>query len=299
MEALITTTIKNYPLIRKGKVRDIYQIDDHRLLIIATDRISAFDSILPNGIPGRGKILNQMSVFWFKYTEDIIPNHLLAWRVKDYPTDLIEWEDELEGRSMLVKIADRIDIECVVRGYLAGSGWRSYQKNGTVCGIKLPEGLGLSARLPEPIFTPSTKAETGHDENISFHRMSKMIDPQLAEKLKETSLALYIKARDYALDKNIIIADTKFEFGLLKDKLILIDEALSPDSSRFWNLLDWEEGVTQKSYDKEYIREYLRSIGWMGDGPIPTLPPEVVEGTLKKYNTIFKNLVPPTFFEKA
>ncbi|MBN2541398.1 phosphoribosylaminoimidazolesuccinocarboxamide synthase [bacterium] len=296
MKEVLETNISNYPLIKRGKVRDIYQLDDERLLIIATDRLSAFDSILPNGIPGRGKILTKMSVFWFKFMEDIVPNHLLEWRADKFPAGLSDWRDVLENRSMIVHIADRIDVECVVRGYLAGSGWRSYQETGTVCGIDLPGGLSESARFENPIFTPSTKAESGHDENISYERMATIIDSDLAEKIRDVSLKIYQKASQYAIERNMIIADTKFEFGLSDGKLILIDEILSPDSSRFWDLDTWEEGVHQRAYDKEFIRTYLRNIGWQGDGEIPTLPDDIIQATLQRYQEAYERLVPEDFF---
>ncbi len=298
-QAVLTTDIKEYPLYAKGKVRDVYDLGD-KLLIIATDRISAFDVVLPNGIPGKGKILNSMSVFWFDYISDIIPHHLIASEVDLYPENLQKYRQLLEGRSMLVKKAKRIDIECVVRGYISGSLWKEYvlarqdSKGNTVTvkGVKFPATLIESAKLPYPIFTPATKASSGHDENISFEQMSDVVGEQLAFQLKEKSLAIYKKAFDYAYSKKIIIADTKFEFGILSDQLILIDEIFSPDSSRFWSASDYHPGEPQDSFDKQYIRDYLESMDWDKTPPAPSLPAEVIEKTLEKYNQAYLSLVP-------
>jgi len=297
-EALLGTDIKEYPLYAKGKVRDVYDLGD-KLLIIATDRISAFDVVLPNGIPGKGKILNSMSVFWFEYVSDIVPNHLITAEVELYPENLHKYSHILEGRSMLVKKAKRIDIECVVRGYISGSLWKEYvmtrkdSRGNTVevKGIKFPASLIESAKLPRPIFTPATKAASGHDENISLEQMSHLVGDQLALQLKEKSLAIYKKAYDYAYRKKIIIADTKFEFGISNDQVILIDEIFSPDSSRFWSAADYHPGEPQDSFDKQYIRDYLESIDWDKTPPGPSLPAEVIKKTLEKYKQAYLSLV--------
>jgi len=298
-EAVLATDIKEYPLYARGKVRDVYDLGD-KLLIIATDRISAFDVVLPNGIPGKGKILNSMSVFWFEYVSDIVPNHLVTAEVELYPENLHKYSKILEGRSMLVKKARRIDIECVVRGYISGSLWKEYvmarkdSRGNTVevKRIKFTATLIESAKLPSPIFTPATKAETGHDENISFEQMCDSIGDQLAILLKEKSLAIYKKAFDYAYQKKIIIADTKFEFGILNDQVILIDEIFSPDSSRFWSASDYHPGEPQDSFDKQYIRDYLESIDWDKSPPAPSLPAEVMKKTKEKYKQAYLSLVP-------
>lgn len=286
---LLKTEINELPLIARGKVRDIYDLDD-KLLIVTSDRISAFDCVMQNEIPRKGRILNQMSVFWFRYVSDIVENHFISDKVEDYPEALHKYAEMLEERSMLVKKAKRIDVECIVRGYLSGSGWKEYGKTGAVCGIKLPEGLRESDKLPETLFTPSTKADSGHDENVSFETVVEMIGADLAEKLRDTSIRIYEKAREYADTKGIIIADTKFEFGLLGDKLILIDEILSPDSSRFWPKNDYEPGRSQKSYDKQFVRDYLESIEWNKQPPAPELPPEIVGKTMDKYKEAYQRL---------
>ena len=270
------------PLLARGKVRDIYDLDD-MLLIVATDRISAFDCVMPNGIPGKGKILTEMSLFWFDYTRDIVPNHLVASDVDDFPAELRRFREQLEGRSMLVKKAERIDVECIVRGYISGGGWREYQKLGSICGIELPTGMLECQKLPDSIFTPSTKAEEGHDENVSYEEIAAMLGAERAEELRGLSLAIYEKARSYAETKGIIIADTKFEFGRLDGKTILIDEILSPDSSRFWPMKDYEPGKSQPSFDKEFLREYLNGLEWDKTPPAPELPGEIVVKTLAKY----------------
>ncbi|OGC92578.1 MAG: phosphoribosylaminoimidazolesuccinocarboxamide synthase [candidate division Zixibacteria bacterium RBG_16_48_11] len=298
-QALMQTDFKELKLFAKGKVRDVYDLDD-KLLIVATDRISAFDVVLPNGIPGKGKILTQMSIFWFNLIADVIPNHLLAHRTEDYPAGLQKYKKILEGRSMLVKKAKRIDIECVVRGYISGSLWKEYKDarkravNGEVIvhEIEFPDTLSESDKLPQIIFTPATKAEEGHDENISFERMCQMVGKNLAEELREKSLKIYQKAYEYALQKGIIIADTKFEFGLDKGKIILIDEIFSPDSSRFWSKADYKPGHPQDSFDKQYIRDYLESIKWDKTPPGPKLPDEIVQKTLEKYEQAYRWLVP-------
>jgi phosphoribosylaminoimidazole-succinocarboxamide synthase len=280
----------------RGKVRDIYDLGD-KLLFIATDRLSAFDWVLPNAIPDRGKILNSMSVFWFEYTKDIIDNHLITADFNQFPPSLKPYRDQLEGRSMLVKKAKRIDLECIARGYLIGSGYSDYLKikpeKGRVNlhGNSLPEGLKLAGKLPQPIFTPSTKAESGHDINISLKQAADLLGEDLADKLKDVTLAIYQKAADYALTKGIIIADTKFEFGFWNDKLILIDEILSPDSSRFWPADSYKPGENPSSYDKQFVRDYLSNCGWDKNSEPPRLPDEIINKTLEKYKEAHRLLV--------
>jgi phosphoribosylaminoimidazole-succinocarboxamide synthase len=276
-------------LLGRGKVRDIYAVDD-QLLIIATDRISAFDVVLGSGIPLKGQILTQMSTFWFDFTRDIISNHLAAATLEEFPLHLRKHADLLTGRSMLVKRAKPIPVECVARGYLAGSGWKEYQSQQTVCGIRLPSGLNESARLPDPIFTPATKASSGHDENISFQKSIDLVGRETAEHLKEWTLAIYHKAATYALTKGIIIADTKLEFGIHRDKIILIDEVLTPDSSRFWPAAEYAVGRPQRSFDKQFVRDYLEEIGWNKQSPAPALPDWVVEATSQKYREAYERL---------
>ncbi len=289
-KVIVETNLPDIKLLRRGKVRDVYEVGEH-LLIIATDRISAFDVVLPNGITGKGKILTQISLYWFDRMKDIIENHIVATDVKDYPALLHKYRDELEGRSMLVKKANPMPVECIVRGYLSGSGWKEYNAKGTVCGIKLPAGLIESSRLSEPIFTPSTKAEEGHDINISFDRMRTIVGDEKAEELKNASLRIYAKARDMAEQKGIIIADTKFEFGVYEGKLILIDEILTPDSSRFWSMKTYEPGTGQDSYDKQIIRDYLLSLDWDQTYPGPVLPADVVEKAIERYREIYRIIV--------
>ena len=281
--------LPNCELIGRGKVRDIYAIKDH-LLIVATDRISAFDFILGSGIPGKGKVLTQMSLFWFEFMGDVVSNHLVTARVEEFPSDLNEYADVLRGRSMLVKKAQPIPVECVVRGYLAGSSWKEYQFSQSVCGIKLPPGLQESSKLPEPIFTPATKAMSGHDENIPFEKVVDLVGRKRAESLKKWTLDIYRSAADYALTKGIIIADTKLEFGIFQDEIILIDEVLTPDSSRFWPATDYVAGQAQESFDKQFVRDYLEQIGWNKQPPAPSLPQWVVEATRKKYQEAFERL---------
>jgi len=269
----------------RGKVRDIYDLGD-RLLLVASDRISAFDVVLPEGIPGKGRVLNTISVYWFGQTRDIIPNHLISTDVGDYPEEFRKYGDVLEGRSMLVKKTKPLPVECIVRGYVAGSGWKEYKRSGSICGIPLPPGLLESSRLDTPIFTPSTKAEAGtHDENISFERAAGLLGRELAEKVGEVSIALYSRARDIAEKKGIIIADTKFEFGIDEKSggLILIDEVLTPDSSRFWPTDEYRPGGPQKSFDKQFVRDYLETLDWDKKPPAPSLPPDVVRKTSEKY----------------
>lgn len=281
--------LPDHHLVGRGKVRDIYEIGDH-LLIIATDRISAFDYVLASGIPNKGSILTQMSLFWFERIEEIVPHHLVTAKVEEFPADLQPYARLLAGRSMLVKKSEVFPVECVVRGYLAGSGWKEYRQSRSVCGIGLAAGLPESARLEEPLFTPATKATTGHDENISFERMVDLIGQDTAERLREISLAIYCKARDYAASKGFIIADTKFEFGTYQGDIILIDEVLTPDSSRFWLASDYQPGKPQQPFDKQFVRNYLEEIQWNKKPPAPELPDWVVEATSRKYMDAFERL---------
>ncbi len=298
-QILMETDLKDIKFLRRGKVRDVYEIGDY-LLIIATDRVSAFDVVLPNGIAGKGGVLTQISLYWFNQMRDIIENHIVATEVKEYPSALHKYKDILEGRSMLVKKAKPMPVECVVRGYLSGSGWKEYKKSGTVCGIKLPAGLVESSRLDEPIFTPSTKAEVGHDINITFDETKKIVGDDAANKLRDSSLKIYKKARGLAEKKGIIIADTKMEFGVYEGfkgsrvqgesseegKLILIDELLTPDSSRFWSIKDYKPGKGQDSFDKQIVRDYLITLDWNQTYPGPKLPDEIIEKTAARYREI-------------
>jgi phosphoribosylaminoimidazole-succinocarboxamide synthase len=280
-EALLQSNLP-FP-VRRGKVRDVYDLGD-QLLIVATDRISAFDCVMPNGIPGKGKILTALSLSWFEKFKDQFPNHLIATVVTDYPPALWEFAPQIAGRSMLVKKADVIPIECVARGYLAGSGWKEYLASQTVCGIPLPQGLTQCQQLPTPIFTPATKEESGHDINIGFAETSRRIGVETATILRERTLGLYRLAAQHALERGVIIADTKFEFGQLPDgQIILIDEVLTPDSSRFWPAEKYEPGRDQESFDKQFVRNYLESLDWNKTPPAPALPPDVVEGTRRRY----------------
>jgi phosphoribosylaminoimidazole-succinocarboxamide synthase len=273
----------------RGKVRDVYSIDG-KLLIIATDRISAFDYILATGIPDKGRVLTQLSIFWFDFLRDVIPTHFLTAQIAEYPQPLPRYADQIEGRSMLVKRANMIEIECVARGYLSGSGWKEYQQHGTVCGISLPSGLRESDKLPEPIFTPSTKAQSGHDENVPFERVASSIGGDLAKRLRDLTLDIYSRAAKYAETRGIIIADTKFEFGFAGDQLLLGDEVLTPDSSRFWPAETYQPGGPQFSFDKQYVRDYLESIRWNKQPPAPGLPGEVAAKTGEKYRQAFRAL---------
>lgn len=278
-----TTNFENLKFYKRGKVRDIYDLGEH-YLIVSTDRISAFDVIMNEGIPYKGAVLNQISAFWFNYTKDIIDNHLVSIDVDDFPEECKPYKDILKNRSMLVKKAELIPLECIVRGYITGSGWNDYKKTGAICGIKLPEGLVESEKLPEPIFTPSTKAEIGlHDENIDEEQAISIVGKETYDYIKNISINIYKKASEYALQKGIIIADTKFEFGYYDGKIILIDELLTPDSSRFWPLDEYEKGRPQNSFDKQYVRDYLLSINFNKKPPAPTLPEEVILNTSKKY----------------
>jgi phosphoribosylaminoimidazole-succinocarboxamide synthase len=273
----------------RGKVRDVYSAGDN-LLIVATDRISAFDYILATGIPDKGRVLTQLSVFWFDFLREITPTHFLSADCGEYPAPLGQFRDQLEGRSMLVKRARMIEVECVARGYLAGSGWKEYRQSGTVCGIPLPAGLQESDKLPKPIFTPSTKAQTGHDENVPFEAVVALVGQDLARRLRNLTLAIYGHAAEYAAARGVIIADTKFEFGFVGDQLVLADEVLTPDSSRFWPAETWRPGGPQPSYDKQYVRDYLESIHWNKQPPAPPLPAEVAGKTSEKYQQAYRAL---------
>jgi phosphoribosylaminoimidazole-succinocarboxamide synthase len=286
-DVVMETDLPGLKLLRRGKVRDVYEVGEH-LLIIATDRVSAFDVVLPNGIAGKGKILTGISLYWFDQMKDIIENHIVATEVKDYPDVLRKHGDVLEGRSMLVKKADPMPVECIVRGYLSGSGWKEYKAGGKVCGIVLPGGLEESARLDEPIFTPSTKAEEGHDINIGFDEMRRIVGIAAAERLRDVTLSVYRKARAMAEKKGIIIADTKMEFGMYEGRLILIDELLTPDSSRFWSVKTYQAGRGQDSYDKQIIRDYLLSLDWDQTYPGPVLPDDIVDKATERYREIYR-----------
>ena len=295
MNDVLMHTKLPFKTLSKGKVRDIYDLDDH-LLLVVSDRVSAFDWVIPTPIPSKGACLTQLSKFWFEKMSDVVPNHMVSTEVSDFPEELHEYEDQLKNRSMLVKKAEVIPIECIVRGYISGSAWKSYQKDQTVCGIKLESGLKESEQFPEPLFTPSTKAEQGmHDENISYERMVEIVGEQTAEALKKYSLELYTKASEYARERGIIIADTKFEFGLIDGQIALIDECLTPDSSRFWPADLYEPGKGQPSFDKQYVRDYLSSTGWDKNSEAPALPDEVVLETQKKYREAYEIITGETF----
>ena len=274
---------------KKGKVRNVYQVDD-KLLIVATDRISAFDWVLPSLVPLKGKVLTQLSKFWFDFVALACPNHLIATEVAEFPAALRPFADILDKRSMLVRRTDVVPVECVVRGYLSGSGWKEYQKTGKICGLRIAKGLRESDRLEKPLFTPSTKAEKGHDLNISFKEVQKLLGADLAKRIRRVSLELYQKAALYALSKGIIIADTKFEFGLAGDELVLIDEIFTPDSSRFWPLATYGPGKSQPSLDKQFVRDYLETTGWDKNSPPPVLPAGIIAKTSEKYLEIYRLL---------
>ncbi len=288
-DVVLKTEMPDIGIPKRGKVRDIYDLGEH-LLLIATDRISAFDVVLPNGIPGKGKVLTGISMFWFRHMENIVKNHIVATDVADFPEMLKKYGDFLQGRSMLVKKARPMPVECIVRGYLSGSGWKEYRGKGAVCGIILPQGLVESSRLEEPLFTPSTKADEGHDVNISFEETVNIVGEDTAEQLRDLSLRIYSKARDIAEKKGIIIADTKFEFGIYDKELILIDEILTPDSSRFWSAKDYQPGRSQDSYDKQIVRDYLLTLDWDKTPPGPVLPDEIVAKTAARYREIMEIL---------
>ncbi|MGC9224693.1 MAG: phosphoribosylaminoimidazolesuccinocarboxamide synthase [Terracidiphilus sp.] len=290
MTALLKTDLGPVPLLGRGKVRDLYAVDG-ALLLVATDRISAFDHVLGSGIPDKGKILTQISLFWFDLLKDVVPNHLITADVEEFPAALRPYRDQLQGRSMLVKRAEMFPIECVARGYLAGSGWKEYRDGGTVCGISLPGGLLDGSRLPEPIFTPATKSQDGaHDENISYEAAQRLIGPAEASELRRLTLAIYGRAAAHAEACGLILADTKFEFGKTAQGIILADEVLTPDSSRFWDGMAWKPGGAQPSFDKQFVRDYLEEIRWNKQEPAPGLPTEVVERTRAKYLEAFRRL---------
>jgi phosphoribosylaminoimidazole-succinocarboxamide synthase len=287
---LLQTDFPDLELHASGKVRDVYRLDNDHLLFVATDRISAFDYVLATGIPHKGRVLTQISLFWFDFLKNIVPNHVVTANVDQYPAHVKKYTDQLRGRSMMVTRGDMFPVECVVRGYLSGSGWKEYQQSGNVCGIPLPAGLKESDKLPEPIFTPATKATTGHDINISFEEMCKIVDPGQSRQLRDISLNLYTTAADYARERGIIIADTKFEFGITPAGITLADEVLTPDSSRFWPADKYHPGKAQESYDKQYVRDYLEQIRWNKQPPAPSLPTEVALRTSEKYLEAFRQL---------
>lgn len=288
---IFNSDIGPLPLLSRGKVRDLYDLGD-QLLIVTTDRISAYDVVMPNPVPDKGKVLTQLSRFWFSITTDIVPNHLVSTTFADFPKECVPYRNVLEGRSMLVKKTEVIPIECVVRGYLSGSAWEEYKSTGTVCGIRLREGLEESCKLNVPIFTPATKAETGqHDENITLDKMEKTVGKRVARNLRNLSIAIYDRARDYAERRGIIVADTKFEFGMKGDRIFLVDELLTPDSSRFWPKDKYSPGTSQMSFDKQFLRDYLLSIRWNKTPPAPQLPEEVIEKTREKYLEAYERLV--------
>jgi len=295
MQVVTTTDIKEYPLVSRGKVRDIYQVADDALLIVTTDRLSAFDVILPDPIPYKGVILNKITIFWMEKFKSLLKNHLLAIHPADFPAPLKPYADMLEGRAVLARKAKPLPIECIVRGYITGSGWKDYKATGTVCGHKLPAGLRESDKLASPLFTPSTKAELGqHDENITLDQARALVGPELFSAVERTALALYSQARDHAAARGILIADTKFEFGLVRDELTLIDEVLTPDSSRFWPAQGYAPGQGQPSYDKQYARDWLESIGFNKKPPAPHMPEEVARKTQEKYLDAYKALTGET-----
>jgi phosphoribosylaminoimidazole-succinocarboxamide synthase len=286
---LLETRIPGLRLWRRGKVRDVYDLGE-QLLVVATDRISAFDVVLPTGIPQKGVVLTQLSLFWFRLLADVAPNHVVSGDVADYGPLLAPYRDQLEGRSMLVAKTDPFPVECVVRGYITGSGWKDYQATGAVCGIELPRGLRESDRLDPPIFTPATKAETGHDENISFEKMAEVVGAARAAELRDLSLEIYARARAHAEGRGVILADTKFEFGTRDGRVVWIDEALTPDSSRFWSQQTYRPGTSQPSYDKQYVRDYLETIHWDKRPPAPSLPADVVDRTRAKYLEAYERI---------
>lgn len=288
--ALLQTDFPDLELYASGKVRDVYRVDNEHLLFVATDRISAFDYVLGSGIPNKGRVLTQISLFWFDFLKDIVSNHVVTAKVDEYPQHIRKYRDQLEGRSMLVVHANMFSVECVARGYLSGSGWKDYQAHGSVCGIPLPTGLRESDKLPEPIFTPSTKASSGHDENIPFAQMKTMVGPERSEQLRDLTLKIYQRASEYAAGRGILVADTKFEFGMTAAGIVLADEVLTPDSSRFWPADSYSPGRAQLSYDKQFVRDYLEEIKWNKKPPAPALPENVVAKTSEKYVEAFRRL---------
>ncbi len=290
MQSVITSTeLPGVERVAQGKVRDVYAVGGD-LLIVATDRISAFDCILPQGIPGKGRVLTQMSIFWFEFLKDVVPNHLIATEVADFPAHLREFRDQLEGRSMLVKRCRMEPIECVARGYVSGSGWKDYKRTGAICGIPLPPGLRESDRLPQPIFTPASKAATGHDENISFEEAASALGTVTAELLRSLTLRIYGAAAQHAESRGIILADTKFEFGWHDGGLLLGDEVLTPDSSRYWPRDEYAPGGPQKSFDKQFVRDYLETLDWNKQPPAPSLPENVIARTSEKYHEAYERI---------
>lgn len=289
MAAIFETDLPGVERYARGKVRDVYSAGEY-LVIVATDRLSAFDYVLPTPIPDKGRVLTATTLFWLEHLRDIVPNHFVSADVKDYPSEFQPYRDQLEGRSMLVRRAKMVEVECVARGYVSGSGWKDYRREGKICGIELPPGLRESDALPEPIFTPASKAQSGHDENISFDTVAAQVGGGLAGQLRDLTLALYKGAAQYAETRGIIIADTKFEFGFVGDRLVLADEVLTPDSSRFWPRAGYQPGGPQPSYDKQYVRDYLESIHWDKRPPAPALPPDVIERTSEKYREAYRVL---------
>ena len=290
MPLILESNLPGLELIRRGKVRDVYAVGADKLLIVASDRISAFDVILGSGIPDKGRILTQISLFWFDYLKGYVPNHLISANVDEYPTELQQYREQIEGRSMFVHRAKMVDVECVARGYISGSGWKDYKQTGAICGISLPAGLRESDRLPAPIFTPASKAQSGHDENISFETVTESIGVELAAKLRDLTLGIYDRASAFAETRGIILADTKFEFGFVGSQLVLGDEVLTPDSSRFWPRAGYAPGGAQSSYDKQFVRDYLESITWNKQYPGPVLPEDVVMKTREKYLEAYRVL---------
>lgn len=289
-DVVLRTELAGISLFKAGKVREVYDLGD-KLLLVATDRISAFDCILPNGIPLKGKVLTGVSVFWFDLIKDIVPNHLISANAEEFPRELQPFKEILAGRSILVRKTQPLPIECVVRGYLAGSGWKEYRKSQSICGISLPAGLKQAEKLPEPIFTPATKAESGHDENINEQTCIDLVGQERFQQVKEISIRIYKKAHEYAWERGIIIADTKFEFGVLNNHIILIDEVLTPDSSRFWDRAEYRTGESPKNFDKQFVRDYLESLTWWDKTPpAPELPPEIVQKTSERYQRAYEYL---------
>jgi phosphoribosylaminoimidazole-succinocarboxamide synthase len=291
---ILDTQLAALPLARRGKVRDVYDLGEH-LIIVATDRISAFDYVLGSGIPDKGAVLTQLSAFWFEQLKDLTPHHLVTTDVTEFPAVTRPYRDQLRGRSMLVRKTDPLPVECVARGYISGSGWKDYKQSGAVCGVALPAGLKESDRLPAPIFTPATKAESGHDENISEAQAGAIVGTDLIARLRDLTLAIYGRGVAHAEAKGIIIADTKFEFGRIGNELVLIDEVLTPDSSRFWPASEYAPGKGQASFDKQFVRDYLERIGWNKQPPVPSLPPDVVQGTRARYVEAYERLTGLTF----
>lgn len=290
MSLLLESHLPGVKLLRRGKVRDVYEITPNQLLMVATDRVSAFDVILGSGIPDKGRVLTQLSLFWFEFLRDVVPNHVISADVNEFPEPLQQFRDQLEGRSMFIHLAKMVDVECVARGYLSGSGWKEYQQSGTICGIPLPPGLRDGDRLPSPIFTPATKATSGHDENIPFEQVIESVGLKLATQLRDLTLKIYDRAAAYAETRGIILADTKLEFGYVDGRLVVADEALTSDSSRFWPRATYKPGGPQPSYDKQYVRDYLETLDWNKQAPGPELPEEVIAKTREKYVEAYRIL---------